>query len=287
MNEITYKFELFADCYQVHLVDDQKEKINTDFSWDEESVDNLFIGREYAIGIGTVRNMSVPVSVTLVDTEPDINFYPYDNVIESCIHIKSGRMLVSGPMPSNDIKKIALDEGEYRVLVLYKNLDSLSWDGLSGDDSYHIYLWPSNKKGTVIIKKSSIPEEDVKTENLSWLISAILDNDPEAVKEILNSDVDINRVCQPLVHLPLTLAISLRPANKKIIELLIDAGADLTARDQYDMTPLDAAVYTGNMELVQYFLNAGAVPDYNHDGAFSALTEAKAKGYTDIIALID
>jgi len=48
----------------------------------------------------------------------------------------------------------ALEKGIYRVRIYYVNLDTLSEDGLEGDDSYIIQLWKvSETKGLEVIKK--------------------------------------------------------------------------------------------------------------------------------------
>jgi hypothetical protein len=46
-----------------------------------------------------------------------------------------------------DAKRIDVTPGIYDVLVAYRNLESLSEDGLDGDDSYHIFLAPQ-RNGT-------------------------------------------------------------------------------------------------------------------------------------------
>ena len=48
------------------------------------------------IGVGTVRNMIVPVDVEVVDAEPQDPFTEWDQVNECSIDVKSGRIVIAG-----------------------------------------------------------------------------------------------------------------------------------------------------------------------------------------------
>ena len=56
----------------------------------------------------------------------------------------TGRIVVAGCTDYfPDARRLSVDPGTYDVLVGYKNLESVSEDGLEGNDSYHIFLAPS------------------------------------------------------------------------------------------------------------------------------------------------
>ncbi len=79
----------------------------------------------------------------------------------------------------------------------------------------------------------------------------------------------------PLVHAAYT-----------IVQALLDAGADVNAKDNNGETALIQAASTGHTETVQALLDAGA--DVDAEGAFemTALMWAKRKGHTEIVELL-
>ena len=137
----TYKFDLFADYFQFYLKD---EGADGDLSenWTPEAVDRLLALGHGIIGIGTVRNMIVPVTVEIHDTEPDETLDEWDLTNECSIEISSGKLVVAGCtdyLP--DAARIELSPGHYRVRIFYDGLKTLSADGLDGEDHYKVVLW--------------------------------------------------------------------------------------------------------------------------------------------------
>jgi hypothetical protein len=66
----TYNYNLFADCYQFYLQDEDADGDLSD-SWNEQAVKNLLAVAPGTIGVGTVRNMDVPVEVEIRDSAPE------------------------------------------------------------------------------------------------------------------------------------------------------------------------------------------------------------------------
>jgi len=66
----SFKLSLFADYFQFYI---QDETVTGDLSdaWNEEAVGRLLAIAPGTIGVGTVRNMDVPVVVEIHDHEPD------------------------------------------------------------------------------------------------------------------------------------------------------------------------------------------------------------------------
>ena len=63
--------------------------------------------------------------------------------------------MISGDFDTeSEMLRISLDKGVYGVFVCYKGLNTISQDGLAGDDSYHVFLWPTAEH---------IPKQVVKT----------------------------------------------------------------------------------------------------------------------------
>jgi hypothetical protein len=153
-NEI--KLELFADYFQFYI---QDEKVEGDLSdkWTTEAVELLLATTGGTIGVGTVRNMDVLVTIKTFEIEP-LFLTDNENVIgqinECDIEVSSGKIVIAGCTDYfPDAKRIELKNGIYRARIYYNNLDKLSEDGLDGEDFYEIHLWLTDKKQNLKIIK--------------------------------------------------------------------------------------------------------------------------------------
>lgn len=72
-------------------------------------------------------------------------------------------------------------------------------------------------------------------------------------------------------------------ARCAIVQLLLDAGAEVDVFDQYDDSPLRAAAAAGNSEAVKILLKAGANPNLTGTGTRGALFEAAMHGHARIV----
>jgi hypothetical protein len=151
----TYTYNLFADYYQFYLQDENADGDLSD-SWNEQAVKDLLAIAPGTIGVGTVRNMDVPVEVEVRDSAPEDNFDGWDHVVECGIEISSGKIVVAGCTDYfPDAARISVMPGNYRARIYYGDLDSLSEDGLDGDDHYKVLLWPSNDMNVRVIKRGA------------------------------------------------------------------------------------------------------------------------------------
>lgn len=161
MNEI--KLELFADYFQFYIEDENANidmLCDPELFWTQEAVDRFLATADEIIGIGTARNMDVPVTIKIFNEEPVISIYEENEIgqINECdIKINSGQIMVRGCTESvYDAKRIKLENGIYRVRIYYYNLDKISEDKFDGEDFYEIHLWKTNqKKGTKFIKNKN------------------------------------------------------------------------------------------------------------------------------------
>jgi ankyrin repeat protein len=64
--------------------------------------------------------------------------------------------------------------------------------------------------------------------------------------------------------------------------LLIAAGADVNANQRHGYTPLHSAAQSGDAELVELFLSAGADPRSVRDSGESPAETAEAAGHVDV-----
>lgn len=152
--EIT--LELFADYFQFYIQDEGAEG-DLSARWTTEAVDRLLAIADGTIGIGTVRNLTVPVTVKIFDSEPPVS-NNNENVIsqinECDIGVSSGKIVIAGCTDYfPEARRVELRNGIYRARIYYFNLDQISDDGLDGSDFYEIHLWLTDKKQDLMIRK--------------------------------------------------------------------------------------------------------------------------------------
>jgi hypothetical protein len=147
-----FQFELFADHFQFYL-QDESVKGDLSESWTQEAADRLLATAPGTVGVGTVRNMIVPVVVEISDAAPDDDISEWDQVNECTLEAPSGRVVIAGCtdyLP--DAARIELPPGPYRARIFYGQLNALSSDGLKGDDHYRIVLWDAAPGPVRVIK---------------------------------------------------------------------------------------------------------------------------------------
>lgn len=137
-----HRFEILADYFQFYLQDDDTRFGDLSEAWTKEAVEKLLAVGPHVIGIGTARNMTVPVTVSLRETRPEIGEAGFERINECTIAIDTGRLVIAGCTDYfPDAARIEVPPGTYGALIGYKGFDTLSEDELDGDDSYHIFLW--------------------------------------------------------------------------------------------------------------------------------------------------
>ncbi|QOZ34784.1 hypothetical protein [Bradyrhizobium sp. CCBAU 53421] len=137
----SFKLSLFADYFQFYIQDEPADG-NLSEAWTPETTDRLLATAPGTVGIGTVRNMDVPVGVEILDAEPDADFTKWDHVVEASLDVASGRIVIAGCTDYfPDAQRIEVAPGSYRVRVSYGALDTSSANGLERDDHYRLQLW--------------------------------------------------------------------------------------------------------------------------------------------------
>jgi len=148
-----HSFRVFADYFQFYIQDEGVDGSLAE-AWSDQAVQDHLAVTHGTVGIGTARNMEVPVTIEVLTAEPPLAVEHWDHVVEAGIEIASGRLVVAGCteyLPT--APRISLAPGQYRARVHYGGLDSLTDDGLDGDDHYHIALWPAPMVGVTILKR--------------------------------------------------------------------------------------------------------------------------------------
>lgn len=150
----TFQYEIFADYNQFYLQDDNQSFGDLSEAWTQVATDRLLAVAPHVIGIGTVRNMTVPVSVHVGESQPKISPDEWDHITTASLQVDTGRIVVAGCTDYYpDAARIEVTPGTYEVVICYSKLSSLSEDGLDGEDSYHVYLFLGREIEPAILKR--------------------------------------------------------------------------------------------------------------------------------------
>ena len=109
----------------------------------------------YAIGIRTARNDDIVVHFSLLAGAPEDDFKDWDYVFETNMSLPLGKIVVAGPcecLPETTCINVQ-HSGNYGIRIYYGNFNTISEDGLEGDEHYKIALWPSHDKILKILKQ--------------------------------------------------------------------------------------------------------------------------------------
>ncbi len=153
-----HHFQLFADYFQFYLQDGEADG-DLSASWTDEAVQCLLALAPGTIGVGTVRDTDVPVTVEVRDEAPvESDYSPWDQINEGSIEVPSGRLVVAGCTDYfPDAARVLITPGTYRARIYYGQLDSLREDGLEGDDHYRVVLWPAPTSPRRLLKSRCSP----------------------------------------------------------------------------------------------------------------------------------
>lgn len=148
-----HRLEVFADYHQFYVCDGA-ELADTSLIWSDDTVERMLAVAPGLVAVGTARNMTVPVVLELLDAAPAGDFAEWERVIDCGLAVPSGRVAVAGCTDYfPDCPRFDVAAGDYRARVSYAGLDSLSEDGLEGEDRYRIQLWPGTMDGVVVHKR--------------------------------------------------------------------------------------------------------------------------------------
>ena len=148
-----HTFNLFADYFQFYV---QDEAIDGDLSnsWTDEAVTRLLAVAPGTVGVGTVRNMEVPVTLEVLASEPPLNVMAHDHIVEGSLSVAGKNLVIAGCTDYfPEAARIEIEPGDYRVRACFSGLESLSEDGLDGEDRYHLQLWPAPLAAVVVVKQ--------------------------------------------------------------------------------------------------------------------------------------
>ena len=149
----SHTLTIWAEYHQIFVRDEEAEEDIPD-EWGKQLVEDMIAVAPGIVGIGTARNTRVPVQIGVFSTQPDDDFTEWDQVVEATIEVPSGQLILAGPsdyLP--DAQRLPVTSGVYRIRVYYSGLDTLSDDGLKGNDRYQIFLWADEESPLKILKR--------------------------------------------------------------------------------------------------------------------------------------
>ena len=126
----------------------------TDYT--EEDTRRRIKAAPFVVVIQPARNMAVPVEVEVSDAPPALELEGWDHVAEASLELPSGRLEIH-ECTGGSIDVLPVRPGTYRARACFGGLDTLSDDGLDGDDRYRIVLWPAPFAPVDILKQYKAP----------------------------------------------------------------------------------------------------------------------------------
>ncbi|MFF7382334.1 hypothetical protein [Streptomyces griseoluteus] len=143
------RLRLFADYFQLHVMDEDAED-DLGEAWTKEAVsDGLAVG-ERTLGIGTESNVDVDVLVELLGRPPHDATGAFDHVVEASLQVPSGRVAVLGCtdyLP--DAARFDVPAGCVRVRASRTNPADLP----EAIERIHLQLWPAPYGAPAVLRR--------------------------------------------------------------------------------------------------------------------------------------
>ena len=106
------------------------------------------------------------------------------------------------------------------------------------------------------LRSKTIDVNDRNQEGMTALMFAVENNSPKIVQVLLNVGADAN--ARDKQDMTVLMRAVMKKSSKEMVIMLLDDGADANARDKQGMTALMFAVENNSPEVVQVLLDAGA-----------------------------
>ncbi|MGH8918619.1 MAG: hypothetical protein ACRD0H_09815 [Actinomycetes bacterium] len=151
----TVELQVFADYHQFTLEDEQTGGGEPPDDWGVGiSPLRLLAAAPGMVGIGTLRNVTVPVTIEVRDDEPADGRHEADHITEASLDVPSGTVVVLGGTDYRpDAPRVTVVPRTYHVRVYYDGFDTISTDGLDGEDHYLVVLWPGEPQPPRVLKQ--------------------------------------------------------------------------------------------------------------------------------------
>ncbi len=145
-------FRVFADYHQFYIWDPQASDQGAPEDWSEDDVRDRAKVTEHVFVVSPIRNMEVPFTLEVHETEPSFHMEEWDHIVEASIDVPSGRVEVH-ECTGGSHGEVSVAPGIYCIRALYKGLRTISDDGLDGNDSYLVTMWRDGDRDFRVLKQ--------------------------------------------------------------------------------------------------------------------------------------
>ncbi|WP_105383260.1 hypothetical protein [Neorhizobium alkalisoli] len=144
---------MFADYFQLYLRDEAHSELPDDYT--DESLARRLMAGPNGIIVHTARNMTVPVRVEWHDQRPVSDLETFQHIVEAGFSCLTGQLVLAGMTDDETTSpRLAAKAGPLGVRVSLSGLDTLSEDGLDGEDQYLVQLWPESEPLAIRVLKA-------------------------------------------------------------------------------------------------------------------------------------
>ncbi|MFN8411979.1 MAG: hypothetical protein U0Z26_06290 [Anaerolineales bacterium] len=151
-----YYFNVFSDYFAIYILDEgfrPKQEV-----WNKENLKQRISTEQGRITISTSRNMNSSLLLEIFEVEmPKVENYfnleSWDHVVECSIEVLSGKIVILGNDYYPDAPRINLPPSIYHVTVYFGGLNTISEDGLFGNDVYWVIMQPGMTIESRVIKQ--------------------------------------------------------------------------------------------------------------------------------------
>ena len=147
---------VFADYHQFYIWDPVLSGQIAPDDYTDADIANRVKIAEGVVVVQPVRNMTVPVEVSIWPAEPDVHYADWQHCATAPLKVQSGQIQIH-ECTGSALANITVPSGDYIVRCLFRGLDTLSPNGLDGQDFYSIQLWPGHSSALTIIKAWAEP----------------------------------------------------------------------------------------------------------------------------------
>jgi hypothetical protein len=143
---------VFADYNQFYVWDPEFCGQQAPEVWSEQDVVNRIKAAEGVVVICPLRNMEVPVEISVFDSAPDFLTSEWNHIAEAPLQIQSGVIEIE-ECTGGTLARITVAPGDYTLRALFRGLGTITEDGLDGKDQYLVQLWPAYCPKVSVIKQ--------------------------------------------------------------------------------------------------------------------------------------
>jgi len=147
----THSVRLFADYHQFYVWDAGTDPCAPE-DYSDEAGSRRVTAVAHVLVVHPIRNTAVPVDVELCESEPPFEQARWDHAVDCSLHLPTGSLQVH-ECTGGPVLDLVVEPGSYRARVLFGGLNTVSEDGLQGDDCYRVVLWPGPPGPLLVLKE--------------------------------------------------------------------------------------------------------------------------------------